>query len=257
MFDKKIFLTGLLMMPAMAPAVVAQSVNGTGSGSVTAAVMARLEMMGDDAGITVGQPCVVVEKIETIRPLADGTTITRYGEVQKWRDSQGRFRKQGTEMDQNNSEPVFHSAMIVDPVNNTFTTMNLDRKTATVFHLPEQGPGQLLHPYVDLDNQPVMARPGVEVKVEKLEGKTIAGVPAVGRRVTRTRPPGTIGNDKTIVSVSERWVSPDLNILLSSSMDDPREKETREVTQLERTEPDESVFRIPADFTVKDIPARQ
>jgi hypothetical protein len=52
--------------------------------------------------------------------------------------------------------------------------------------------------------------------------------------------------------VSERWVSPDLKLLLASSMDDPREQLTREVTHLERTEPDSSLFQVPADYTVKE-----
>ena len=52
--------------------------------------------------------------------------------------------------------------------------------------------------------------------------------------------------------MSERWVSPDLKLLLASSMDDPREQLTREVTHLERTEPDSSLFQVPADYTVKE-----
>jgi hypothetical protein len=55
-----------------------------------------------------------------------------------------------------------------------------------------------------------------------------------------------------VVSVSERWVSPDIKILLASSMDDPREQLTRQVTHLERTEPDSSLFQVPAGYTVKE-----
>jgi hypothetical protein len=95
--------------------------------------------------------------------------------------------------------------------------------------------------------------PGVQVKVEKLDGKMINGVYAVGRRVTRVRPPGTIGNDTPVVSVAERWVSPDLKILMASSSDDPREKLTREVAKLDRSEPNPALFTIPADFAVKEV----
>jgi len=210
-------------------------------------------LMQDDAGIVQGQPCTVVEKTESITPLADGTTITRRTEERKWRDSQGRFRKQVTQVEPG-EDAVFHLVTIIDPVSNTLTVLNLDRKSANVTHLPDQGPWHL-HPYVDLEDKPLMARPGVKIKVEKLDGKTIAGVYAEGRRVTRTRPPGSIGNDKVIVSVSERWVSPELKILLESSMDDPREKQARLVTQLNRAEPDPSLFTIPSDFTVKEVQA--
>jgi hypothetical protein len=208
-------------------------------------------MMGEDAGIVVGQPCAAVEKIVSITPLANGTTITKRAEERKWRDSQGRFRKEATDVTEG-EEVVFHTARIVDPVSNTLAVLDLDRKVATVFHLPEQGPGKL-HEYVELDDKQPEARPGVQVKIEQLNGKSIAGEYAVGRRVTRIRPPGTIGNDKTVVSVSERWVSPDLKILLASSMDDPREKLVRQATRLDRAEPDSSLFTIPPDFTVKEV----
>lgn len=234
----------LLVLGLALPVAVAQA------GGLAAATL-----MGDDAGIVTGQPVAVVEKTATMTPLADGTKITRATEELKWRDSQGRFRKEVTQVTEGN-EVVFHRATIIDPVKNKLTILDLDRKIATVMDLPEKGPGRL-HPYVELNDKPLMARPGVQVKVEKLDGKSIAGVFAEGRRVTRTRPPGTIGNDKPIVSVSERWVSPDLKILLASSMDDPREQQMRQVTQLDRGEPDETLFQVPSGFAVKEVPARQ
>ncbi|MGP8260404.1 MAG: hypothetical protein ACLQM6_10680 [Acidobacteriaceae bacterium] len=150
-------------------------------------------------------------------------------------------------------EPVFQVATILDPVKNTITTLNLEHKTASIVDLQ---PGQL-HAWADRDAKPLLAMPGVDVKVEHLPGKTIDGVNALGRRVTRTRPPGTVGNDKTIVSVSESWVADDLKILLASSMDDPRTgKQTGEVTHLERTEPDASLFQVPAGYTVTESVGR-
>jgi hypothetical protein len=151
---------------------------------------------------------------------------------------------------------VFHGAVVIDPVKNTITTLNMDQKTASVVHLP----AGTLHGYVELDDKPMYAVPGVQIKIDHLEGKQIAGVAAAGRRVTRTRPPGTIGNDKTIVSVSERWVSPELKIVLATSMDDPREQRRSDVTQLARIEPDAALFQVPADYTVNEAegkPLRQ
>lgn len=212
-----------------------------------AAAVAALN--GDDAGIVLAQPLVAVEKTVAITLLADGTKLTRRTEERKWRDSQGRFRKEKAQVE-DGQEPVFDVATILDPVKNTVTTLHMAAKAASVVHLPEG----TLHLYVDLDDtgKNILARPGVKVTVEKLDGKTIAGVYAVGRRVTRIRPPGTIGNDKTVVSVSERWVSPDIKLLLASSSDDPREQLTREVTHLERVEPDANLFQVPADYSVKE-----
>jgi hypothetical protein len=212
---------------------------------------AGLALAGADAGIVIGQPFALVEKFTDVTPLADGTKITRHAEELKWRDSQGRFRKEMTTFEEGQA-PVYLTATIIDPVNNTVTTLHMDLKTASVVHLQA---GQL-RPYAMPNDSDLMARQGVQVKVEKLDGKTIAGVYAVGRRVTRTRPPGTIGNDKTVVSVSEKWVSPDLKTVLLDSMDDPREQGIHEVTQLNRGDPDASLFEIPADYTVKEAVGR-
>ncbi len=212
---------------------------------------ARIALMQDDAGIVQGQPCVVVEEVETTRQLADGTTLTRQVEVRKWRDSEGRFRRETAEV-QPGQEPDFEIASIIDPVNNTLTILHFDRKQAIVYHLPDQGPFHL-RPYEDPFDKQLLARPGVQVKVEKLDGKEIAGVYAVGRRVTRIRPPGTIGNDKPVVSVAERWVSPDLKIMLLQWTNDPREKVTHQVTQLDRNEPDPQLFQVPEGFSAREV----
>ncbi len=203
--------------------------------------------MQDDAGTVLGQPLYAVQEITEVTPLANGTKLTHRTVEHKWRDSQGRYRRE-TAVVVDGQQPVFHTAFIIDPVANTVTQLNLDRKTAVVTHLPAQGP-YALHPYVDLNDRPIEALPGVDVKVEKLEGKTIAGVYAVGRRVTRNRPPGTVGNDQPLVSVAERWVSPDLKILLLSTSDDPRATQLRQVTKLDRIDPDPTLSPpSPADF---------
>jgi hypothetical protein len=202
----------------------------------------------DDAGIVLGQPCFAILRITDVPPDGNGARATTIKEERKWRDSKGRFRLETARVTEG-QDPVFQVVTILDPVKNTITTLNLEQKTASIVDLQ---PGQL-HAWADRDAKPLLAMPGVDVKVEHLPGKTIDGVFALGRRVTRTRPPGTVGNDKTIVSVSESWVAEDLKILLASSMDDPRTgKETGEVTRLERTEPDAGLFQVPAGYTVNE-----
>jgi hypothetical protein len=57
----------------------------------------------------------------------------------------------------------------------------------------------------------------------------------------------------SITIVSETWHSPELKITLLSVNDDPRTgKRTTEVTDLDRAEPDPSVFQVPEGYTVKD-----
>jgi hypothetical protein len=100
-----------------------------------------------------GSLLVAIEKTVAERPLANGATITKRTEERKWRDAHGRFRKEVTEVPEG-GEAVYQRATIIDPVNNTVTTLDLDGKTATVIHLPEQGPG-MLHPYLDLFYKPM------------------------------------------------------------------------------------------------------
>jgi hypothetical protein len=212
---------------------------------------ARAALMQDDAGIVQGEPCAVVEKVDTWQQLPDGTTISKHAEIRKWRDSAGRFRRESAEL-HSGQEADFEIASIIDPLNNTLTMLHFDRKEAIVYHLPDQGPFHL-HPYQDPFGKPLFAREGVQVKVEKLDGKEIAGVYAEGRRVTRVRPPGTIGNDKPVISEAERWVSPDLKIMLLQWTKDPRESDTRQVTSLDRSEPNPQLFQVPPDFSVHEV----
>jgi hypothetical protein len=74
-----------------------------------------------------------------------------------------------------------------------------------------------------------------------------------GTRVTMTIPEGVEGNDRPITTVNETWRSPELNILLLSVREDPRTgTRTTEVTDLDRGEPDASVFQVPEGYTVKE-----
>jgi hypothetical protein len=91
------------------------------------------------------------------------------------------------------------------------------------------------------------------LKKESLGTQTINGVSAEWTRITRTIPAGEIGNDKAMQVVSERWYSPELQIVVKSTRSDPRfGTTTYTVTNIQKTEPDASRFTIPTDYTVKE-----
>jgi hypothetical protein len=86
---------------------------------------------------------------------------------------------------------------------------------------------------------------------EDLSSKLVNGVMAQGTRVTTVVPVGAIGNDKEFRSVTERWFSPDLNLLIKSVSTDPRfGTTTYELTNISRQPPDPALFRPPADYTM-------
>ncbi len=61
-----------------------------------------------------------------------------------------------------------------------------------------------------------------------------------------------MGNDKPIVVTSERWYSPDLQIVVKTTRNDPRFGETTyTLTSLQRQEPLATLFAVPADYTVQ------
>jgi hypothetical protein len=90
-------------------------------------------------------------------------------------------------------------------------------------------------------------------KTESLGTQTIEGVTAEGTRATLTIPAGEIGNTLPIEIVDETWHSPELQINVMTKHRDPRSGETTyRLTNLSRSEPDRSLFEVPADYTVRD-----
>ena len=92
-----------------------------------------------------------------------------------------------------------------------------------------------------------------EVNQEQLGTQTIEGVAAEGTRVTFTIAAGKIGNERPIVTVNERWYSQELQTVVLSKNSDPRMGETTyRLTNIDRSEPDPSLFQVPADYTVEE-----
>jgi hypothetical protein len=93
-----------------------------------------------------------------------------------------------------------------------------------------------------------------EVK-EQLGKQIIEGVEAEGTRTTVTIPAGEIGNERPIEIVSERWYSPELQLVVMTRNSDPRTGETTyKLTNINRAEPAKSLFEVPSDFTIKEGP---
>ena len=94
-----------------------------------------------------------------------------------------------------------------------------------------------------------------EVK-EQLGKQIIEGVEAEGTRTTITIPAGEIGNERAIEIVSERWYSPELQLIVMTRNSDPRTGETTyKLTNINRAEPAKSLFEVPSDFTIKEGPS--
>ncbi|MCI0335937.1 MAG: energy transducer TonB [Acidobacteria bacterium] len=98
-------------------------------------------------------------------------------------------------------------------------------------------------------------RINVESKTESLGKQTIDGVEAEGTRVVETIPAGAIGNERPIEIIREHWYSPELQMVVLTRSVDPRAGETTmRLTNINRSEPDATLFQVPSDYTVFETP---
>jgi hypothetical protein len=96
------------------------------------------------------------------------------------------------------------------------------------------------------------ADPGVfaDVRDESLGSRRIAGVNAIGRRVTLVVPAGYHGNDQPIEMVDERWESPELQLLVQSLHSDSRGTIEYRLSNIQRTDVPPRLFEIPLDYNM-------
>ncbi|MEK6279897.1 MAG: energy transducer TonB [Acidobacteriota bacterium] len=92
---------------------------------------------------------------------------------------------------------------------------------------------------------------GRNTRTESLGKQNIGGVEAEGTRTTVTIPAGEIGNERAIEIISERWDSPELQVIVMTRHSDPRYGEnTYQLTNINRSEPSRDLFEVPANYTV-------
>jgi hypothetical protein len=220
--------------------------------------MAFVGFEGDLGGKTViGAPFSASFSTKTSRVLADGNRIQRSATGAFARDGQGRTRRDltlsviGPWAASGKTPP--HVIFINDASAGTQFILQPERKIARRVQRPERG--RLRR------GAPSNGMPGLQgrkdVTTTSLGKKTINGVNAEGTLYTRTIPAGTIGNEKPIAITTERWYSPELQITVMIKRSDPRMGETEfQLTNIQRQEPEASLFQVPSDYTVKDAGRR-
>jgi hypothetical protein len=97
---------------------------------------------------------------------------------------------------------------------------------------------------------------GSKAQNEKTEGlgkRMIEGLNSDGVRNVATIEAGTIGNDRPIQTVSERWYSPELQTVMINRHTDPRTgEESFKLINVSRAEPAPYLFQAPAGYQVVD-----
>jgi hypothetical protein len=90
-----------------------------------------------------------------------------------------------------------------------------------------------------------------DTRTEQLGTQNFEGVEAEGTRTITTIPADAIGNERPIEIVYERWYSKELQMIVYSKHSDPRYGEqTYRLTNINRSEPDPSLFEVPAGYKI-------
>jgi hypothetical protein len=203
------------------------------------------------------EPYTASIKSTTVQKLANGTTVTHESTINVAHDSAGRVYHETHHITpdtlQGHQEGLY-SYDINDQANRTWIHWISTRKEAFVEHLPEPSSAPRPSPTdATPETRTVAPLPQAEVHTEELGSKTIAGIAAIGTRTTRVIPAGAEGNDQPLTVTDERWLAAGLSLLLLDIHDDPRTgTRTNEVTEVERGEPNASLFQIPEGYSVTD-----
>jgi hypothetical protein len=209
---------------------------------------------------------------EVVQTLADGNRIERQTTSSVARDGQGRVRREqqlaaiGPILPQVEGRFV----TIMNPVDGVHYSLDPARKVAMRSPMPvfkQADPvagsagsrvfiGGGAGAGVASGIQTVFARRGLEEgRTESLGTAVIEGVEARGSRTVVTIPAGSIGNLAPIEMVSERWLSPELGVVVMSRRSDPRFGETTyRLQNVVRGEPSPDLFQVPADYTLEAVP---
>ena len=217
-----------------------------------------------------GAPYSAESTSETTQALADGNRIVRKNKATTYRDSEGRTRQEQTlggigpwAAGGGPQEMIF----ITDPVAAVSYVLDPQKHTARKIELPklQAGAKQMIavavaaSPGSGVEIQNVLehglqkVRSTEQAKTESLGKRTMEGLEAEGTRTTVTIPAGQIGNERPLEIVTERWYSPELQIVLFSKSSDPRMGDTvYRVTSINRSEPPRTLFDVPPDYTIQE-----
>jgi len=234
---------------------------------------------GRPAPLVKGAPFTADIVTETTQSLPDGNKIRQSATERVYRDGEGRTRREPSlaVLGAASSSNAPQLAFIDDPVAGASYALDLTNRTVTrsVFYGrgPGGGPRANAAPPGGNSGQMYRGRGGqagdrlyrpqgrredsANFKTESLGRQTVNGVPADGTRVTQTIPAGQIGNALPIQILTERWYSPDLQMVVLQKRSDPRNGETvMQMSNLIRAEPPANLFSPPADFQTQTATPR-
>jgi hypothetical protein len=236
-----------------------------------------------DASPVKGNPFCGTITTEHTQVFADGNRIHTTETSMLCRDSQGRIRREAeiNLLGASSQKDLPKIVTIVDPVAGVRYMLDSNMKVARKmpiepFALPPDavtkssgpmtvvmkgeavgaaggpGPGNVMF----YSNTMTASSPGLgqnPPNIENLGDQTIGGIHATGSRVTTTIPAGSMGNEQPILVQSETWSSPELKATVMTKHTDPWAGELKtQLTNVNNSEPDPSLFTVPSDYKIID-----
>jgi hypothetical protein len=199
--------------------------------------------------LVAGQPFSADIVIEDTRRLFDGSTVMKQSKGAVYRDGVGRTRREqplqpigGVNLVGKDEKPQT-LVFISDFASRTQIFLDPNNKVARKERL-------------DGERRPREAGDPEDAKSESLGTKAIEGVKVEGTRLSFEIPAGEIGNDKPMQVITERWFSPELQVLVYSKHIDPIAGEhIFRLINIKRGEPSAELFTIPTGYRVEAAPA--
>jgi hypothetical protein len=195
-----------------------------------------------------GKPFSGIDSVNWTRVLEDGSEVAMHHEAKLARDSQGRIYRERVSILPANSNQKSHinEIQIMDPVAHTRTICDVATRHCNItnYNAPPSVPSKPLGTFGNGQRS---------VSRENIGNDNIDGLDVIGTRETLTIAVGVEGNSQPLTIVEEGWYSPDLEVNLSVSRKDPRGGTVVvHVVDLSRSDPDPSLFQVPANYTVSD-----
>jgi len=196
-----------------------------------------------------GAPMTAVVDVRSTQTLADGSILEKKSIANIARDSQGRIYNERRQLVSPSftGKPQLLSFHIFDPETRLSTFVNPMTRVARQFALP--APANVGESNPDLlyaSRRP--SADGEDLGTQVMENVLVRGV-----RKTRTVPAAASGTGNPVVVTDEYWYSDELHLNMLVKHDDPRTgQQTVTVTRVDRSEPNESVFKVPAGYKLVD-----
>ena len=194
-----------------------------------------------------GQPFSAETVIEDTRLLFDGTLVKKEVLGNIYRDGNGRTRREmplamvnGVNIVALNGRPQ-DLIFINDFSLKTQYFLDPNNKVARKNRINENH-----SPPPEIESPP-------GAKTESDGTMIIEGVSCVGTRTEFEIPVGQIGNEKPIKVVSEKWFSPELQIVVMSLHTDPISGiHVFKLVNIKRTEPSADLFTVPSGYRIEN-----